>query len=200
MYKIQEIYNMFRKCQGRFKNCGYKLPKNWEHHYKNKMSTENKLNLEQITTFFNTKWSNIDPEKYFDIGFDLFGKTFSYKRFFDVKILRHYIVKDKAKKLEEEEIEKNIINDLKYVSRLFDKKDSSNFSKILLYCNQIEDDLPLPVKHYIENKISKVFIIALLKMKILKCDSLELSKMPYVRASYHSIDIPEKMFRKIKAV
>ena len=96
--QIQETYYLFRKAQADFNNRGFRMPKDFEAHFKKKLSLVNQKKLVKATNWFNTKWSNIDPYIYFTCGFELYKKRFSYIKFFEEKILLLYIQRDKNEK------------------------------------------------------------------------------------------------------
>ena len=62
---IEYIYRCFRKAQGDSKNRGFRMPKDFEKHFNEKMIEVNKKPLMKITGWFLTKWRNIDPYTYF---------------------------------------------------------------------------------------------------------------------------------------
>ena len=72
MYDTRDIYIAFRKAQSLAKNRGYRIPKDWDNHFNNKMKPTDRDNLQKITDYFNTKWQNINPQKYFEAGFDIY--------------------------------------------------------------------------------------------------------------------------------
>jgi hypothetical protein len=185
MYAIFDIYKTYRMCQGNFKKVGYRLPKDWDGHYKNKMLSENKRILETITAYFNTKWNSIDPEKYFNIGFSLFGNKFSYRKFLDKKVLLQYIQNDKNEKRRIGEISEDIKRSADFINKLLNSEDRG--SKIVRYCSMKDGYMSLPVIHYIEGKISKAFMILIMWHGLLKPSEDELNKMPYVTAHYNEI-------------
>jgi hypothetical protein len=131
MYTNYDIYKIYRKRQGETKGSGYRLPKDWESHYKNKMTSENKLQLDTLTGWFNTKWNNIDPETYFSIGFELFKLRFTYHHFLNKKVLLHYIQKDKMMKRETGLLHDDIKKSVDFVKNFIG--DHQVGSKILQY-------------------------------------------------------------------
>jgi hypothetical protein len=185
MFLPFDIYLIYRRCQGRFRNSGYRLPKDWDTHFETKMIKENKNMLQILTGYFNTKWKDIDPEKYFTIGFELYGNRFSYRKFIDRKIILHYIQRDKLEKREIGEITDDIKESVKFVDKFV--TESSKISKLLRYCSMKDGYLALPVIHYLDNKISKAFIVLLIKYGLFFPSDDEKAKIPYVLAHYNNI-------------
>jgi len=185
IYTNQDIYNIFRRCQGKTRNSGYRLPKNWEEHYNNKMSKENKEQLDKLTLFLNTKWNNIDPERYLSLGFELYGMRFTYRKFLDRKVLLHYIQQDKLTKREVGMVQEEIKSSVSFVKQYING--SSRGSKLLRYCNEKDGMFGVPVKHYLNNKITKSFMIILIWYGYYTPTQEELNLMPYVNAHYREV-------------
>jgi hypothetical protein len=185
MYELFDIYKIFRRLQGNCKGVGYRLPKDWDSHYRNKMSAENKRALETLTAFFNTKWQNIDPEKYLKTGFDLYGNKFSYRRFTDRKVLMQYIQNDKMEKRRIGSIQEEVRQSVDYVSRVVNDNDVG--SKMVRYCSMKVGQMGKPVDDYISGKITKSFIVLLMWYGFYTPTREELEKMPYVTAHYNEI-------------
>ena len=99
MNQIVDIYRQFRRAQAHKNNRGYRMPKDFDKHFSTKMSEKNREALTLATKFFNTKWHNIDPYRFFECGFELF-KTFSYTQFFDPRVINLYVTRDKNHKRE----------------------------------------------------------------------------------------------------
>lgn len=185
MYSNYDIYKVFRKCQGAARNSGYRLPKDWVAHYNNKMTRENKLALDTITSFFNTKWANIDPETYFSLGFELFGLRFTYRKFLDRKTMLHYIQNDKMAKREVGLTQEDIKKSVDFIKRFVNGEAVG--SKIVQYCSMKDGMLGMPVKHYLENRITKAFMVFLIWYGYYQATEDELNKMPYVTAHYREV-------------
>ena len=94
MFTELDIYTEYRRAQALEYNRGYRIPKNFQKHLNFKMSSKNREALELATKYFNTKWKNIDPAKFFEAGFGVL-KSFTYVQFFDPRVMRLYIQRDK---------------------------------------------------------------------------------------------------------
>lgn len=179
----EEVYIAFRKAQSQAKNRPYRLPKDWDTFYKNRMSKSNRENLELITGFFNTKWKNIDPFRYFSCGFELY-KSFTYAMFFRSNIINLYMRKDKHLKRDLNNCKKGMISSLKFVKEFMNKKEIPNINR---YCGKKVDRLSLPIRHYLKNNIDKFFIVFLIRYGYLQIDDDERSVIPYVVENYREI-------------
>lgn len=185
VYDVFDIYKIFRKAQSDFSNRGYRLPKDWDTHYKTKMVEENKRALETITMYFNTKWQSVDPAKYFSTGFTLFGNRFSYRKFLDRKVILQYILLDKNEKRKTGAIHEDIKASVAYVNKLMTNGDKG--SKLIRYCNLTVGQMGKPVDDYISSRISKAFMVLLIWQGLYTPNEEELNRMPYVTAHYRDI-------------
>jgi len=185
MYSNFDIYKVFRKCQGSARNSGYRLPKNWELHYDTKMTKENKLALDTITSYFNTKWSIINPEVYFSIGFELFKMGFTYRKFLNKKVMLHYVQRDKMEKRELGLTRDDITKSVDFINKYIN--DNEVGSKLLRYCSLKDGAMGMPVVHYLNNKITKAFMIFLIWYGFYTPTEDELNKIPYITAHYREV-------------
>lgn len=175
MITEKQIYETFRKEQGNFLNRGYRLPKDWDSHWA-KMKENDKKALQMIAMFFNTKWRDIDISRYFESGFFVFKHKFTYAKFFDNRIIKDYVMKDKAKKMNLDQVKRDFEKSLKFVIQFG--------MKIPDYVRQKEGELSLPVAHYIQDKIDGSFLSYLLMKGLLKLNETERSRCPYIEAKY----------------
>jgi hypothetical protein len=181
-----ETYCSFRRAQARVLNRPYKLPKDFNNYVATKMTKTNYDNLEKVTNAFNTRWHNIDPDRYFEYGFELF-KTFSYTMFFNPKLIAYYIEKDKNVKRETGQVKKNITTSAKFVKTwLKDKKLRNDVSKLTQYCHMEIDGIKAPIKHFIINGIDKYFLVWLLFKRTLTVTPEEEGLIPLVIQNYRT--------------
>lgn len=190
-YTVWDIYCVFRKVQANFNDRGYKLPKDWEKQWNEKFSETTREKLQTITNYFNTKWENISPERYFEAGFELFGRGFSYHKFLDKKIVEQYKRKDKLKKREIEVEKQSLKNDLKFVIReVRDNEEVKEMGILRYYCRSREseeDYISKPIRDYLDNKISTSFLTWLISEKYLVLKNIERDLIPYVEENYRTI-------------
>ena len=193
-----DVYSDFRKAQAESKNRPYKLPKDWESHFNNRMSKKNREALVLATKYFNTKWDKIDVFRFMQCGFELL-KTFSYTQFFDQRIINLYIHKDKHIKRDAKLTKEGVVDSLKFVKTYM--KDNGTIS-ISRYCMIEKNGTRLAVRHYIDNKINKYFIVWLISMGMLHLTDDERAQMPYIIEQYRNILAKlkgsEKFLNKLK--
>jgi len=183
MFTKLEIYTEFRKAQAFEKNRGYRIPKDFQKHLKTKISTKNREALELCTNYFNTKWKHIDPFKYFEAGFGIL-KSFTYINFFDLRVIRLYIQRDKNQKRDIIVTKKIIVDSVKFIRRFIKDKGIESVSR---YCMIKEGDISLPIKHYIKGYLSDCMIILLMKLKLLVLEDDEKGRIPYILQNYREI-------------
>jgi hypothetical protein len=180
MYEVIDIYVCFRKAQSNFLNRGYRIPKDFDAHLK-KMNKRNRESLILITDYFNTKWSNIDPETYFECGFDIL-KSFSYVNFFDERVINLYKTKDKNRKREmtitKEEIQKSLNFSKKYMVK-------NGINHVKEYGRLRDGYESVPINHYLKNKVSKYFIVMLIKNGFLILNDDDRARIPYIIEQYN---------------
>ena len=183
MYTELDIYIAFRKSQSEKNNRGFRIPKDWDNHFNNKMTEYNRKNLKKITKFFNTKWNQINPELYFNCGFALF-KSFSYNKFFDDKVIKLYIERDKIKKRDSIIKKKDLINSYKFVRKYMIK---NNIKSIYRYCIKKNGYMKIPIKHYMDNNIDKFFLVWLNRLGFLTFEDDDKIYIPYVMENYRKL-------------
>jgi hypothetical protein len=178
-YDKEDIYKFFRRAQSSTLGRGYRMPKDFDV-WLEKLSSKNRENLHKIMVWFNTKWHEIDPQRYFLCGFELY-KSFSYVHFFDERILRLYIHKDKHIKRDIKLSKKNLVESVKFVNRY---KEHYKIPSFGVYCRSMADNRSLPVKHYLENKIDGFFLTWLVYSKAVDLTEDEKALIPYVLKHY----------------
>jgi len=198
--EIEEVYATYRKVQSLYLGRGYKLPKDIKKHIEEKMVEKNRDNIVTLAHWFNTKWRNIDLEKYFEAGFELFGNTFSYNKFLDNKIVKLYIQLDKNKKRLMEINKKEIINSFKFI------KENYGNAPLEHYCNMENGYMHLVVEDYLKNKIDKTLLTYLINYKyIRRLNDEDRQKIPYIVTNWREHlekvkelkDFIEKCIKKI---
>jgi len=181
MLNEREVYVAFRVAQGKYFDRPFRLPKVWDVFF-NKMEKKNKECLELITKFFNTKWQNIDPEVYFRTGFEVYRSGFTYTKFFDKILLKHYITKDKVEKINTTSIFDDFEKSAKYVDSIIE---GGKTSKIIRYANRLDGVQPVAVSDYIKNRIGKFFLIYLVEKGFITLTHNQMLQIPYVTTDYN---------------
>lgn len=197
MYSVENLYCLFLKKKGEASKRGYRAPKDFEKKF-SEMAPDQRESWRKLSGYFNTTWQNIDPEKYFQYGFELW-KTFFYKQFFDQKLINYYIQKDKNQKRELELNKKSVILSAKFV-KLFMKE--NKISNLKLYAWKKDGYHSVCVKHYIQGKIDKMFLSYLIMRRYLVLSDEEKRDIPYVietfRDSVSQISKIREFFYKIE--
>jgi len=185
MIEIKDVYYAYRKAQSEISGKPFRIPKDFDLYLESKMPAKNIEYLEAITKYFNTKWRVINPKDYFSCGFEIFGPNFTYYKFLDNKVLRLYIVRDKAKKLNKELNSKTFQNSVDFVIKYMRERGyNSDFSLIRQYCSLTEQREKVPIKHYQENKIDKYFLTWILLNGYLIIDDIDRAMIPLIVSNY----------------
>ena len=185
MYETLDVYIAFRKAQAESNNRGYRIPKDFDKHINTKMSKKNREALILATKYFNTKWNNINPDRFFEYGFEIY-KSFTYVQFFEEKVLNLYKTKDKNRKREMEIYKDAFSDSLKWV-KYYTSKYNYNEEKIKGirdYCNLREKNFSIPIQHYLHNKIDKYFLVFLISKGLLKLTDEDRAMIPYIIEQY----------------
>jgi len=154
-----------------------------QHHKGKEMHPDYLEALEILYRRFSTVWANMDIERFFACGFEIFGERFCYLNFFDQRITRLYINKDKNRKLNIELSKKDLIDSIKFVLKYIKENNIRSFS---VYCLS-RDGYALPVVHYLKNNINAHFLVWLLKERMFRLDDNDRSVIPYVIENYRII-------------
>jgi hypothetical protein len=194
MYTVKDVYVFYRKQQALFFERSYRIPKDWVKFY-NKIDASKRNALQKITNNFNTKWQNIDPNEYFKTGFKLFKKSFSYHKFFDRKIIKHYIQIDRNKKRESNINKRKIVDSVKYLLNEAKRKNVS----LDVYCK--ENNYGNLVLGYTKNYIDIYTLVLLDRKGVININSNLEKRLPYFidnkRQAYYYIKDNIKFFKEI---
>jgi len=180
-----DVYSIFREVQARSKNRPYRLPKDFDKFLENRMSKKNREVLELVAKYFSTKWVNIDVEKFMGCGFELFGKNFTYTKFFNSKLMRFYIERDKNKKRKIELSKKEMVKSARYVKRYMQPiRNNPNISLIREYCRKRDGEIRLIVRHHVQGHIDKYFLVWMVSSGQITLTDDERALVPYVIGRY----------------
>lgn len=165
MYTDWDIYCAFRKAQANYLSRPYRLPNNWEKYKRsNALSKKSLQNIELAVKKFNGTWYKIDPERYFDAGFKILGKKFTYNRWFNPKVIKMYIRDDKMLKRCMRLNKKSMIESAKFVkSYMSTRPVNPKLSLVRQYTALSDGNVHLPVAHYLQGKIDKFFLVWLIR-------------------------------------
>ena len=179
-----DIYCAYRQAQAEFHNRPYKLPKNWEK-FKKRITKKNLENLDLITSKFNGTWYKICPHTYFRTGFSIFGKKFSYIKFFEKIILTKYMQNDRLQKRDLKLNKKDLIDSAKFIRKFMSRKNPSpKLSLARQYSVLTEGEQSLPVIHYIRGHLDKYFLIWLMRRGLIKITDDERDQIPDIVDNY----------------
>ena len=178
MYDEQDVYVAFRKAQANFHSRPYRLPKDWDSHFKNRMSKKNQDALTLAAKFFSTKWRNIDMGRFFEAGFDLYKKSFSYVRFFDPKVMSLYIERDKIHKRELDLHKTSFVKSAKFVKEKYGK------GRLREYARKRVGEESVPIRDYVRGYIDQFFLAWLIREKYLILEDVDRSNIPYIVEKY----------------
>jgi len=187
MIEIQDVYISFRQAQSRCLGRPYRIPKNWDSVWQ-RMSKKNVECLELIMKAFNTRWQNIDMDNFFDCGFKLHGKSFTYTKFFDRRVLSLYIENDKQTKRQNTNIKESHLNGLEFIHKWMDTRHNrDDISLFKHYCMLTDNGVRAPIKHFIMNRISKYTLVWLIKNKYLVLEDNERNMIPLIVENYRKL-------------
>lgn len=178
-----DIYYNFRKAQSESKGRGFRMPKDFDAHLEKKFSEKNREALLLATQYFNTKWTNVNIYRYMQCGFEMF-KTFSYVKFFDPRIMRLYVQKDKNIKREMNVNKKAIIESVKFIKRFMKE---NNIHMLRDYLQLQNGYRKLIVDHYVHGSIDKYLLVWLVKSGKLILTDDDRACMTYIVHQYREI-------------
>ena len=178
-----DIYYNFRKAQSESKGRGFRMPKDFDSHLEKKFSEKNREALLLATQYFNTKWTNVNPYRYMQCGFEMF-KTFSYVKFFDPRIMRLYVQKDKNIKREMNVNKKAIVESVKFIKRFMKEND---IHMLRNYLQMADGHRKVIVDHYIHGSIDKYLLVWLVKTGKLVLNDDDRACMTYIVHQYREI-------------
>jgi len=147
------------------------------------LNQKSRESLELVTKYFNTRWSNISVERYFEYGFELFGKSFTYMKFFDKRLIAYYIGKDKNRKRDIMSNKKSIIKSIKFLKKWLEGKEYK-ISPFMYYSLCKDGKASVPIRHYIKGDIDNLFLTWLIKEGYLSIEDDERSQIPYIVENY----------------
>jgi hypothetical protein len=180
MYEPLDIYVAFRRAQSNILNRGFRIPKDFDKHLNSKMSKSNKDALILATGYFNTKWQNINPEVFFDCGFELF-KKFTYVQFFDERVMNMYKAKDKNRKREMEVNKEKLKESSAFVQKFMTSNEMKSLKE---YCRRRNGESLIVVEHYLKGHIDKYFFVYLIDKRLILLNEDDKTMIPYIIEQY----------------
>lgn len=176
MIEEKDVWYYFQKAKGN--DIDYPSDKKWEN-VKKKLVSDNQEKIEELTKYFNTKWSSINIQKYFEIGFKLW-KSFSYKHFLRPEIIKNYKVNDKREK-RKKTTNKDLLQSINFVI--------NNRSSLSDYGKEKVDNffLSLPIEDYLQNRINQLILVYMLEKSYLKINNNEKEFVPFIFDRYNQL-------------
>ena len=165
-----DVYVAFRKAQSNSLNRPYRLPKDWDSHFNNKMTSYQREILRKMVRYLATHWTNIDINRYFKYGFELW-KGFTYKHFFEEQLIKYYIHKDRILKMNINNFKKDTIEKCKWLKSYMVENNIKTLKEYGHNTNGLES---VPVLHFIKSNIN-IYVLTYLMVKkylILNDDNL----------------------------
>jgi hypothetical protein len=144
-----------------------------------KMSAEYMAALRQLAYWFSTKWQDVDMERYFECGFDLFGNRLNHMNFADHRIIKLYIQKDKNIKRKAKFTKESLVNSAKFVKQYM-RENNLNF----LAYRMARDTRLLAVDHYLQNHIDHNFLTWLIAFNLVTLYDEDIAVIPYINENY----------------
>ena len=179
MLTEKDVYFAFRRASPK----PYRAPKDWDEFFNKKMNKPSREALETITSFFNTKWKNINVAKYMACGFELFP-TFTYVKFFDPRIISLYITKDKIDKRECELDKRKIIESAKFVKR---KIKDLNLYNLKQYGGHRVDFSSTPIDDYLQGPLDSLILFYLIYKKYLILQDHDEGRISYIMENSYKL-------------
>ncbi len=180
MFTKYDIYIIYNDTKKDITGKGYRIPKDFEYYYKNKLSKSSQDGLQGLADRLNTIWQDIDVYRYMHIGFKLY-KSFGYGKLLDEKILSTYIRQDK-------EIKRNISLDRDKIKQSLEyarsKVDKINTKDVLI---EYARDNRQVISDYLYNRIDGGFLFWLINDKYIDIDDLERNIIPYVERNKNQL-------------
>lgn len=179
----EELYIKFRKAQAAYNGRPYRLPKDIEAHIQTKMNKQSREALEQAVAYFLTKWQNINVDKFLECGFEVFGRGFTYIKFFDRKVIELYIRRDKNEKREMEISKKRLIESAKNIKKYLQENDLT----LKHYCRKRNQHQLIVVEHYHKGIVDKLLFVYLHMIKYILLEDNDKAEIPYIIEQYREI-------------
>lgn len=154
------VYTLFRKAQAKMSNrpgC-FRLPKNWDIYWETKFKPEQREAIRKMTRYMATTWQDIDLERYFECGFELW-RGFSYHQWFHKQVINLYIQKSKIHKKVEVDIKKSLVDSAKFVKEYCR---DNNIDSLRGYGTERAGFKLICIEHFLRDNISKWFLAFLI--------------------------------------
>jgi len=134
-------------------------------------------NIKHFTGLFATKWSNINPEMYFDCMFEDDALSLD-------NIMSIYKFKDKDNKVIDHNLKESFIMSLKLILSYMKKHD---MKELVEYCN-LRDLCNLKIlEHFMKGYVSKLFLVLMIRRRYVVLNDDDRASLPgYVFDDYRN--------------
>jgi hypothetical protein len=208
MITPQDVYLSYRKAESHYKNRPYRTPNDMEYFWATKKTLTPKVKAvyEEAAGYFNTKWHNINMDKYFAAGFEFFGNKFSPAMFFKDSLMNLYIAKDKNEKRELRISNERILETAKFLKKYIEElpdvyKQLRLSSKLKIYGAVRDQQQSMAVKHYLGGKIDKYTFVWLIKSGYVSLSDDDKELVPYIVENFREyLSIIEKHTKTFDAI
>ena len=180
MYGKYDIFIAYKESKSRVTGKGYRVPKDWDKYWDEKLSIGEKQNITNLSNYLISIWQNIDLDAYMDAGFKTY-KTFDFKKLLCPKVIDTYIRRDKTKKRDIVLNGDILLENMEYVRSLIDIEDNSDM--IREYCkdkNRVLDD-------YMNNRIDGGFLFWLIYDRYLHINELDKNMISYIHNNWNEL-------------
>ena len=186
MITDQDVYYAFRAAQARAKDRGFRMPKDWDA-FLAKMTPMNREWLQRGTIAFNTRFSNIDIDRYMSCGFEIW-KSFTYKNLLHEKVIQLYIHKDKTKKRQLEVSQREIETTFNTIEDfLRDKPVRPGYTQLQNFCKFREGEVRICINMYVQGKVDVMTLAYCVNRGYIKLTDDERALSPYLVQKYRDI-------------
>jgi hypothetical protein len=179
-----DVYREFIAAKASHQGRGYTLPKDWDRHFSEKMSKVNRDAIQKAANYFTTTWSNIDVGRFMRYGTELYGKSFTYTKFFKPELLNYYITKDKNIKREQEFNTGVVLDSVKFIIRYMR---DNGIATLREYSRKRVKMLKTPILHHIKGHVDKHTLVYLINRRYLLLDEEDRAQIPYVVQQYRDV-------------
>ena len=184
-----DVYVAFRRAHTNHKGTtGFRLPKDWEKHRTTRMTEYNQACLYKMTVHFNTTLSNINMDKYMACGFELYGDTFSYRKFCDQKILNLYMTHDKQKKRKMQASVDEIDATFEFLKgEMGVKPRRDGYGQLQNFCKFRDGEVKFIINTYLKGKVDMMTLTYCIFRRYLTLTDDERALTPYIADRYREL-------------
>jgi hypothetical protein len=181
------VYIAFRNAQSIAKGKGFRPPKDWQTFKETKMSASNRVYLDAIVNNFNTKWHNIDLNKYMQTGFELW-KNFSYHQFQDPRVMEMYKRKATVHMRKMRISKETVIESMKHIKKYMEDRSTINgYNKLETYCKLKDGNSHIAYQDYIKGKLDNLTMAFLMVKRYLKLTDTERGNITVFIQNYREL-------------